>query len=75
MVGVATAVGTGPTLANSSLTAIRSSSSLEMMTGEVPPDMICKGKEGVEGREEKWELASYMIDSKLYAVGKPYGSR
>ena len=45
-------VGAGSTLANSSLTATRSSSSLEMMTGEVPPDMICKGKEGVEGGEE-----------------------
>ena len=66
----ATAVGAGSALANSSLTATGLSSSLEMMTGEVPPDMICKGKEGVEGREEKWELASYVVGSKLYAVSE-----
>ena len=68
----ATAVGARSALANSSLTATRSSSSssLEMMTGEVPPDMICKGKEGVEGREGKWELASYVVVSKLYAVSE-----
>ena len=70
-----TAVGTGSTLANSSITATRSSSSLEMMTGEVPPDIICKGKEGVEGSEEKWELASYVVVSKLYAVSELCGSR
>jgi hypothetical protein len=45
-----------------------------MMTGELPPDMICKGEEGVEGREEKWELASYVVVGKLYAVNKLCGS-
>jgi len=70
----ATAAGAGSALANSSLTATRSSSSLEMMARKVPPDMICKRKEGVEGREEKWELASYVVASKLYAVSELCGS-
>ena len=61
-------------LANSSLTATRSSSSLEMMTGVMPLDMIRKEKEGVEGREEKWELASYVVVSKLYAISELCGS-
>jgi hypothetical protein len=37
-------------------------------------DMICKGKEGVGGREEKWELASCVAVSKLDAVGELCGS-
>jgi len=45
-----------------------------MMARKVPPDMICKRKEGVEGREEKWELASYVVASKLYAVSELCGS-
>jgi len=57
MAVAATAVGAGSALANSSLTATRSSSSLEMMTGKVPLDMICKGKEGVEEMEEKWGIS------------------
>jgi len=36
--------------------------------------MICKGKEGVEGREEKWELASCVVVSKLDAVSELWGS-
>ena len=60
MAGAATAVGAGSALANNSLTATRSSSLLEMMTGEVPLDMICKGK---EGKGEKWKLASYVVVS------------
>jgi hypothetical protein len=52
MAVAATAVRAGSALANSSLTATRSSPSLEMMTREVPPDMICKGrKELREGRK------------------------
>jgi len=75
MAVAATVVRVGSALANSSLTATRSSSSsLEMMTGEVPPDMTCKGKEGVEGREEKWELASCLVVSKLYAVSELCGN-
>jgi len=74
MAAAATAVGAGSALANSSLTATRSSSSLEMMTGKVPLDIICKGKEGVEEMEGKWELASYVVVSKLYTVSELCGS-
>jgi hypothetical protein len=36
--------------------------------------MICKGKEGLGGREEKWELASCVVVGKLYAVSELCGS-
>ena len=36
--------------------------------------MTYKGKEGIGGREEKWELASCVAIGKLYTVGRLRGS-
>ncbi len=47
---------------------------LSLIDGYHETDIICKGKEGVRGKEEKWELASCVAVSKLYAVSELCGS-